>query len=101
MKVAPGGILGLDQRDLSRATPALDLLFASDGGVNVRRMLHEYQGRDVVPTREARRLNPMFCHATDDIAGHADVQDGSPPARVGQNDDMWDDATALAGGARW
>ena len=43
----------LDQPHLSRANPALELLFPGDGVANIAKLLEVNQPRDVVPAREA------------------------------------------------
>src|SRR5665213_2073760 len=84
--ILPGGILRLDQRNLSRAIPALQLRLARNCVLYVLESLEINQAINLVPRgKRARLFTTMLKYANQQIARNPDVQS---PRSTGKNVDV-------------
>src|SRR5436190_51549 len=74
-QVEPTRVLFLDKRDLFRAKPAFESLFAGDRGIHITKVLEPYQAIELVALRESRQFAVfMLSDSALKIVGHADVE---------------------------
>ena len=95
IEVIPVWVSLLDQLDLPRAVPALQLLLALNGGTNLTKVFEiDETSHTLFLGEPLRQLFSMLVEAPDKIVRHADIERAAKTAR--QNIDVIDALTHTA-----